>query len=145
MAIRLSNALAEEIRKHGIDDFPFECCGVMLGKALGDDKTVHELRRLENVHEDGHERRFRISPDQMFQLDKEARQSGLTILGFYHSHPNHPAQPSQYDRDWAWPWYSYIILSVRDRIPAEMTCWNLNDDREAFTGEELDITEDQMQ
>jgi proteasome lid subunit RPN8/RPN11 len=91
---------------------------------------------MPNVHEEGHERRYLISPDAMFRLDREARAAGLQILGFYHSHPDHPAQPSEYDREWAWPWYSYIIISVLKGVPGVMTCWTLKDDRMAFEIEE---------
>jgi proteasome lid subunit RPN8/RPN11 len=137
VAIHLSDALERELRAHGERDYPHECCGVMLGTAKGDDKHVTELRPLPNVHEDGHERRFLIAPEEMFKLEREARSTGLGILGFYHSHPDHPARPSEYDREWAWPWYSYIILAVEQGKAATMTSWVLHEDREAYDEEEV--------
>jgi proteasome lid subunit RPN8/RPN11 len=140
VAIHLSEALNHSIREHGQKDYPHECCGVLLGTFKGDDKTVISLKALPNVHEEGHERRYLIAPDEMFRLDKEARAAGQSILGFYHSHPDHPARPSEYDREWAWPWYSYIIVSVVKGESKEMTCWALNEDRAAFDAEEIVIS-----
>ena len=137
--IRLSEAQQEAIRAHGARDFPHECCGVILGDVEAGAKVVRELRPLANVHEEGHERRYLVSPDEMFALMREERRTGRKTLGFYHSHPNHPAQPSEYDRDWASPWYTYIIVSIMDGRPAAMTAWQLDDDRLAFTAEELKI------
>src|SRR5437016_2799619 len=135
LAIHLSKSLDAQIRAHAEKDYPMECCGVLLG-TVGktvvavhhpadratcdmevreeDLKVVTELRPLQNVHEEGHERRFRIAPDAFFHVERDARAAGLKVLGFYHSHPDHPAEPSEYDREWAWPWYSYIIVSVRN-------------------------------
>lgn len=135
--IRLSSELRGQIEVHAARDYPYECCGAILGVCSGDDKIVRSLKPLENVHEDGHERRFLISPDEMFRLERDSRAQGVKILGFYHSHPDHPARPSEYDREWAWPWYSYIILSVQGGKPAQMTCWNLNEDRGSFTEEPI--------
>jgi proteasome lid subunit RPN8/RPN11 len=137
MPIRLSKEHLGEVLAHARGDYPHECCGVLLGSAAGDEKVVASVHRLENVHEEGHERRYLISPDAMFRVEKEARAAGQSILGFYHSHPDHPAKPSEYDRDWAWPWYSYIIVAVAKGEPGEVTCWTLEDDRGAFQSEEI--------
>jgi proteasome lid subunit RPN8/RPN11 len=136
--IQLSDELEQQIRAHAVQDFPYECCGVMLGSVEGDTKTVHALKAIQNEHADGHERRYLISPDEMFRLDREARAGGYKILGFYHSHPNHPARPSIYDRDWAWPWYSYIIVSSKSGGTEQMTSWCLKDDSSAFTAERIE-------
>lgn len=136
--IRVSEPLQEAIRAHGAREFPSECCGALLGDVEDGVKIVRELRPLANVHEDGHERRYLVSPDAMFALMQEERRTGRKILGFYHSHPNHPARPSDYDRDWAQPWYTYIIVSVMDGAPADMTAWQLQEDRNAFTSETIE-------
>jgi len=136
--IQLSEELEQQIREHAKRDFPYECCGVMLGSVAGEVKTVHTLKEMQNEHADGHERRYLISPDEMFRLDREARAGGNKTLGFYHSHPNHPARPSIYDRDWAWPWYSYIIVSSRDGGTEQMTCWTLNEESDAFAAERVE-------
>ncbi len=111
---------------------------MILGDVEGEVKVVRELRPLPNVHEDGHERRYLVSPDTMFALMQEERRTKRKILGFYHSHPNHPAQPSDYDRDWASPWYTYIIVSVMQGEPKDMTAWQLEDDRQTFTPEPME-------
>lgn len=140
--IHLSEAQIEAIRAHGAQDFPHECCGVILGDVEAGVKIVRELRPLPNVHEEGHERRYLVSPDAMFALLQEERRTRRKILGFYHSHPDHPAIPSPYDRDWASPWYTYIIVSVMQGNPEAMTAWQLNDDRQSFLPEEIETREE---
>ncbi|MCS6777264.1 MAG: M67 family metallopeptidase [Chloroherpetonaceae bacterium] len=155
--IHLSEAHVQAIRAHGAEDFPCECVGVLLGDVEGDTKVVREVRRLTNVftpNEEfersvvgadgevalhGRERRFQIAPDTMFRLMQEERQTGLRVLGFYHSHPDHPAHPSAYDLEWASPWYSYLILSVRQGQPAELTCWTLDTERHVFLPEAIQV------
>jgi proteasome lid subunit RPN8/RPN11 len=141
--IRLSKDQVNEIRRHGELEFPNECCGVILGdldvETERDLRQTRELRPLSNVHEDGHERRYLVSPDQMFALLREERKTRRKILGFYHSHPDHPAMPSVYDRDWASPWYTYIIVSVMKGAAEVMTAWRLDDERENFHPEEIVI------
>jgi proteasome lid subunit RPN8/RPN11 len=83
--------------------------------------------------------RFSVTSQYVLDAEKAARQQGLEVVGWYHSHPDHPARPSQYDRDHAWPWYSYIIVSVANRIPEEMTSWRLADDRTEFECEEIGL------
>ncbi|MEP6755594.1 MAG: M67 family metallopeptidase [Chthonomonadales bacterium] len=139
MTIHLSDVLLRDIHTHAERDYPHECCGVMVGSAKGDEKTVLSLVQATNVHEDGHERRYLISPNQLLEIDISARSKGETIVGIYHSHPNHPAIPSGYDQDWAWPWYSYIIVSVMDGKTANTTSWVLQDDRSKFDAEEIKI------
>jgi proteasome lid subunit RPN8/RPN11 len=139
MAIRLSSEQMDEILAHARADYPHECCGVLLGSAKGDDKTVTAVRRVDNTHEEGHERRFLISADAMYQVERDARQSGSSVLGFYHSHPDHPARPSGYDREWAWPWYSYIIVNVTRGEPGDLTCWTLEDEDAEFEAEEVAV------
>jgi len=77
----------------------------------------------------------------MFQLLREERTTGVKVLGFYHSHPNHPAVPSGYDRDWASPWYTYIIVSILDGTPDNLTAWVLDDDGAEFLPDEILSTE----
>ena len=80
---------------------------------------------------------FRIDDQDYLAAERQARAAGLALLGFYHSHPDHPAVPSQYDLDHAWPFFSYIIVSVRDGVPEDMTSWRLREDRSGFDPEEL--------
>ncbi len=126
---------------------------MMLGKADGDAKTVTEIVPLANLRHDpsraqellplddqGREtekNRFLIDPLDQLCVEKDARKRGLDVLGYYHSHPDHPARPSNYDRDHAWPWYSYVIIAVERGTPKEMTSWVLAQDRSAFEAEPL--------
>ncbi len=89
--------------------------------------------------ETNRQRRYVIDPREILVLEKELRGTGQEILGFYHSHPNHPAEPSEFDRAHAWPWYSYVILSIMDRTPADLRAWSLDDETAAFHPEPLAI------
>ena len=124
------------IRAHGRDAFPHECCGALLGK----DGVVHEAFALPNTTEEGPRRRFLVRPDDYRAAEKRARETGLELLGFYHSHPDHPARPSQYDLDHAWPSFSYVIVSVMGGKDDLLTSWRLKDDRTAFDEENVQIT-----
>lgn len=97
------------------------------------------LRRAENVAETNRERRYMIDPRETLAVDKEWSGHGQGILGFYHSHPDHPAVPSEFDRAHAWPWYSYVILSILERTPADLRAWTLDVDTDAFRPDSLTI------
>ena len=140
----MSAHLAEEIRAHGAETYPHECCGALLGR---DSEATHPnvarevlaLFPLVNRRDDSPRNRFSVTAEDVLYADKAAEQQGLEVIGWYHSHPDHPARPSQYDQDHAWPWYSYVIVSVQDGSPKEMTSWRLDDDREAFSPEGIEI------
>ena len=138
--LKLTRKIEEEIRQAGADAYPNECCGIMFGSEDGDDHAVKSLRPIVNAREDGEQyHRFLITAEDMMQAELDARKLGLEIVGFYHSHPDHPARPSDYDRDHALPFYSYIILRVAEGQPELMTSWQLQLSREAFDSEELEI------
>jgi proteasome lid subunit RPN8/RPN11 len=80
-----------------------------------------------------------VTAEDVRDSEKAAKEKGLDVVGWYHSHPDHPARPSQYDREHAWPWYSYIIVSVANGQPQEMTSWRLSDDRSDYACEEIAI------
>jgi proteasome lid subunit RPN8/RPN11 len=133
MAIRLTSGVDSAIRSHGRETFPHECCGAMLGR----DGVVREAFALPNTTEEGPRRRFLVRPDDYRVAEKRAREAGLDLLGFYHSHPDHPAKPSQYDLDHAWPSFSYVIVSVMGGEDKQLTSWHLKDDRSAFEEEQI--------
>lgn len=148
----LSGHLAEKIRAHGAETYPHECCGALLGRdasavagidpgkdALTPPREILALFPLVNRREDSPRNRFSVAVDDVRAADKAAREQGLEVVGWYHSHPDHPARPSGYDRDHAWPWYSYIIVSVHSGAPQEVTSWRLNDDRQDFSPEGIEI------
>ena len=138
MSVRLPGSLAEEIRRHGEAAYPAECCGALVGRIEGEDKEVVRLapavnRRTDDPH------RYLISPDDLRRLDAEVRAAGLEIVGYYHSHPDHPAAPSAFDADHAWPWYSYVIVRIDRGRGAELASWVLADDRPQLLPESLDV------
>ena len=138
--LKLTRQIEEAIRKAGADAYPNECCGILFGKDEDDEHVVTSLRPIENAREsDERYHRFLITAEEMMQAELEARRLGLDIVGFYHSHPDHPARPSDYDREHALPFYSYIILRVAEGRPEQMTSWRLQLSREAFDSEPFEI------
>lgn len=138
MAVKLTAEQLKAIRRHGESTYPYECCGLLLGRLVSGEKVVAETYAAENTREEGSQHnRFLIPPDAVKAAEKYARGKKLDILGFYHSHPNAPAQPSKFDLDHAWPFYSYVIVSVRDQKAQDLTCWQMRDDRSTFDLEEM--------
>ena len=137
----ISAELAEQIRAHGVATYPHECCGALLGRDAGGAgaREVLALFPLVNRRDDSPRNRFSVSAEDVIVADKKAREQGIEIIGWFHSHPDHPAQPSKYDRDHAWPWYSYVIVSVQQGVAQEMASWRLSDDRGDFAPEAIAI------
>jgi proteasome lid subunit RPN8/RPN11 len=133
MALTLNAAVVASIRDHGRDTYPNECCGALLGR----DGVVAETFALPNTTEEGPRRRFLVRPSDYRAAEARATAGGHELLGFYHSHPDHPARPSQYDLDHAWPSFSYIIISVGDGEPGALTSWRLREDRSQFDPEDV--------
>ncbi|GDX40241.1 hypothetical protein LBMAG21_05330 [Armatimonadota bacterium] len=137
--IQLTQAQEQAIRAHGAKEFPLECCGAIMGVVQNGVKIVQEIRWLVNTQDNERQRRFLIAPETMRDLMAEEVHTGKTVLGFYHSHPNHPAVPSATDRLWAWEWWTYIIVSVQNGVPTEMTAWRLKDELADFAEEAIVI------
>ena len=153
MRLELAQQHLDSIRAHGARDYPNECCGILFGSAEGNVKKVVEVVSLPNLRldsaraqevlpldEPGSEserNRFLIDPMEQLKAEKEARSRGLDVVGYYHSHPDHPARPSEYDRVHAWPWYSYVIVSVERGEPKALTSWVLSEDRSRFDEEPI--------
>jgi len=127
-ALTLAAAVDRAIRDHGQQTYPHECCGALVGR--GD--RVSTAVALENTTEEGPRRRFLVRPSDYREAERRATELGGELLGFYHSHPDHPARPSQYDLDHAWPTFAYIIVAVAAGAAGDMTLWYLNDDRSSF-------------
>jgi proteasome lid subunit RPN8/RPN11 len=134
-AIRLPPSVIARIREHAAATYPDECCGALIGSDTGDLIDVADLKPLSNVTDEGPRRRFRVSAEDYRLSEGYASQAGADLLGFYHSHPDHPAQPSQYDLDHAWPNFSYVIVSVAGGRPTDLRSWRLKADRSAFVEE----------
>jgi proteasome lid subunit RPN8/RPN11 len=133
MALRLDTQVDASIRAHGQETYPNECCGALLGR----DGAISATLALPNMTDEGPRTRFRVTPNDYRAAEKRATEMGMELLGFYHSHPDHPARPSQYDLDHAWPFFSYVIVSVREGVSGDMTSWRLREDRSAFDEEQL--------
>jgi len=133
MGLQLNAEVDTAIRAHGAETYPDECCGALIGR----DGVVTETLALPNTTEEGPRRRFKVRPQDYRAAEGRASQLGGDLLGFYHSHPDHPAKPSQTDLDYAWPFFSYVIVSVLNGVSGDMTSWRLREDRSAFDQEEL--------
>lgn len=136
MALQLHASVDAAIRAHGRDTYPHECCGALIGR----DNVVTSAFALPNTTEEGPRRRFLVRPDDYRQAERYASSHGLELLGFYHSHPDHPARPSQYDLDHAWPFFAYVIVAVAAGRDGELTSWRLREDRTQFDAEEAVVT-----
>jgi len=136
--LKISDGLVRRIEAHGVETFPYECCGALLGHDDDSGREVTELFALSNHRDDSPRNRFEITPEDVLLAERTAREKKMDLIGWYHSHPNAPARPSEFDREHAWPWYSYIIVSIRDGDPKEITSWRLQDDRSAYDPEGIE-------
>ena len=119
------------IRQHGREAYPNECCGALIGR----EQLVMEALALPNATGEGARRRFLVRPADYRAAARLASERGAALLGFYHSHPDHPARPSRYDLDHAWPVFAYVIVAVERGETRALTSWRLRDDRSAFDEE----------
>ena len=126
--LNVTSAVDQAIRRHGQETYPHECCGAMVGR--GD--QVIDVVALPNTTEEGPRRRFLVRASDYREAEQRAAELGADLLGFYHSHPDHPARPSQYDLDHAWPTFAYVIVAVAAGAAGDMTVWYLKDDRSTF-------------
>ena len=130
--------LARAIEREGSAAYPNECCGIMFGRDVGDERRVERLEPVTNSYTaDEQYHRFSIEPKDLMRAEKSAADAGQLVLGFYHSHPDHPARPSETDRQAAWPFYSYVIVSIGKGEPLDMTCWVLDEGTERFAKQEI--------
>ncbi|MBD2492910.1 Mov34/MPN/PAD-1 family protein [Nostoc sp. FACHB-280] len=146
--IKLLPQHIQMIRSHAERTYPNECCGIILGYLENQIKTVVEIIPTKNAWsaesanfapntERSETSRYAIAPQDMLQIQKSARDKSLNIIGIYHSHPDNPAIPSECDRQYAWPAYSYIIVSVQNGQAGELLSWSLNDQHQ-FQPETID-------
>ena len=151
MAIELTERDRKRIEQHGVEAYPNECCGFLLGREENGHRVILEAAPIQNAWqsmennpyearpEDSTRNRSLVDPKDYLRIDREARQNGLDIISFYHSHPDHPARPSEFDRKHALPFLIYVILAVEKGIPREMTAWLLSEDGARFLPEQLSI------
>ena len=134
--IEIPIAVLDEIREHGREAYPEECCGALLGRK-GEPAHVVRVERIENSRGEQRARRYEVSPRDYLRVERLALAENLALLGFYHSHPDHPAAPSAYDRDHAFPFFHYLVCAVESGVPAEITAWTLLEETGEFEREAI--------
>lgn len=133
--LTLRRADFETVTRHAAEAYPEECCGVLVGRPNGQGAVVEKVISAANERLDSRHNRYVISPAAVLAAQKEARALGLDVVGYYHSHPDHPARPSDFDRDHAWPGLSYLIVAVAAGQVQDARSWRLQDDRTRFDEE----------
>ena len=135
--LRLKTKHTEIVHSHLCRAYPEEGCGVLLGRETHGDREIERVIGFENVREDSRNNRYLIAPEQFLAAEREARKDGLDVIGFFHSHPDHPSRPSTFDLEHAWPFYSYLIVSVERGKVLDAHSWRLTEDRSRFEPEDL--------
>ena len=137
MTLKIGAGDVAHIHAHAKKTYPEECAGVLVGMDVGETKIVVDVWPAENIHEEERSSRFLIDPLKIKEFEERAQERDMDVLGFYHSHPDHPAEPSEYDRDHAWPYYSYVIASVNGDNVEDMRSWVLKEDRSGYNEESI--------
>ncbi len=140
--LEIPDPLLRRLEAHAVEGYPSEVCGLLVGTD-GEVRVVSEVKRGVNLLGDSTTDRYIIDPRDILRTDREAREMGLEVLGFYHSHPNHPAAPSAYDVERAWPWYSYLILATTPQGVQAARAWRHEGD--GMAEETIQITRDEKE
>jgi proteasome lid subunit RPN8/RPN11 len=127
--IYLNSDIYEEIMRHALESYPHEGCGVLVGTK----NRVLKMYHVDNLNKERAKDRYKIDPRAILRIEKTASNEGLDIVGFYHSHPDHPDRPSTFDRERAWPDYIYIIVSVCNGSETSAKAWTINTFDEPFS------------
>ena len=131
--LKLSNKVLSQIQADGEKSYPEEGAGLMLGKDQGSVRAVQAILPVNNSREDeARHNRYLITAEDMMSAEMEAMRMGLDIVGIFHSHPDHPNRPSEFDREWALPWFSYVITSIENGKAVGSRSWRLADNRQSF-------------
>jgi proteasome lid subunit RPN8/RPN11 len=137
MKVLLPASLEDEIRRHGEATYPEECCGFLIAKeppaAEPGDRRIVRVAPMENRMEGARGRRFIILPEELRQFESSLEGTGEVLVGFYHSHPDHPAVPSLFDQEHAWPWYTYLVLAVEAGRAGELGAFELGAEDRRFS------------
>lgn len=140
MGLEISRDILNRIYAHGEAAYPEEGAGFLIGTADGDQRQVAAILPLENAREDSaRHNRYLLTPQDYLRGEQHAAGLGLDVLGVFHSHPDHPNQPSEFDRQWAMPWFSYVITSVEGGLAVGSRSWRLSEDRSAFEEEPIRV------
>ncbi len=136
--ISITEELIAQIKAHGETTYPHECGGMLIGRFEDSRKTVTELLPMENAMDISEQHnRVLILPKDVLRAERYARSQKLDVVGYYHSHPDDEARPSQFDLDHALPVWSYIIVSVRNGKAVDARSWQMENDRSKFNEEEF--------
>ena len=140
--LQLSDEVLARIHAHGEDAYPEEGAGFLLGMDSGNGtRAVTSIFPLINSREDeARHNRYLITPEDYLKAELTADELGLSLIGVFHSHPDHPNRPSEFDREWAQPFFSYIITSINEGKAVESRSWRLAEDRTKFEEEELKVS-----
>ena len=139
MSLHLPSKILSQIHKHLESAYPDEGAGLLLGSSHEDHRQVVSIIALANSRKGvARKRRYLIEPKEFLKAEKEASRQGLEIIGVFHSHPDHPSEPSEMDREWALPWFSYLITSVESGKATQSRSWRLQDDRVKFLEEKIE-------
>jgi len=144
MILRMNSVDRMKIQAFAEESYPNECCGFLIGTTGAAQKVVEKVRFANNSRTRKHNR-YLIDPAEFQSVERALRESSCEIVGFFHSHPDVAAEPSPYDLEYAWPWYSYLIVSVRHGKAVEANSWQLKDDRSAFEPEAIALQEGKKQ
>lgn len=138
--LRIDKDILAQIHAHGEDAYPEEGAGFLLGYDDGEQRHVAQIFITENAREDeARHNRYLVSPNEYLQAEIAAELMGLNLIGVFHSHPDHPNRPSEFDREWAQPFFSYVITSVNEGKAIESCSWRLAEDRSKFEEEEINF------
>lgn len=136
--VTIHKAIYDQIIEHAKESYPNECCGIIIGSTMKG-KVVLYVQQATNTNKERSKDRFIIDPREIFLMDREAKAQGAEIVGFYHSHPDHPDKPSPTDREWGHLGYSYFIVSVMGGKDTSMKSWTLEDEGGEFKEEKIKI------
>ena len=137
MTLHIPAALLNQVRHEGERAYPAECCGAIAGAVNGDKRAIRLYPLANRRTDDPH--RYLIEAEQLRSVEGDVRANNWEILGFYHSHPDHPAVPSEFDTSHAWPWYSYLIVAVAEGRAGSAASWVLDPDQPRMQRETLDV------
>lgn len=139
--LKLNHTALHKLKVHAMNAYPQECCGLLLGTERNSNRLVCDIIQTRNARTDTPQRRYLIDPEEYRKAEEFAARQSVHIVGLYHSHPDHPAEPSKFDLENALPWFSYMITAVEKGIPAAVRSWRLRDDRSGFDEEPFIVTE----
>ena len=139
MTVRIPRELWARIREHLEAGYPYEQCGILVGRTLGEDVVVEAIRESQNLVVDRKADRYEIDPRDQLVAERDLAVSGRVVVGYYHSHPDHPARPSETDAAFAWPRTVYVIVSIEKGAAKAATAWVLRESERRFDEVMLDV------